>query len=107
LAIREKALFLYVKITITLHCPDCQSTKIKKNGRKYNKKQNYLCKKCGHQFIGDHALSYKSCHFRLTHKILKMLVRSLDIRDVAEIEDVSEKKVLSVLVNNYPQTTAL
>ncbi|MDR2773412.1 MAG: IS1 family transposase, partial [Tannerella sp.] len=33
-----------MKITIILHCPDCQGTKIKKNGRKISEKQNYLCK---------------------------------------------------------------
>ncbi|MDR3141584.1 MAG: IS1 family transposase, partial [Tannerellaceae bacterium] len=43
-------------MTITLHCPDCQSTKIKRNGRKSYGTQNYLCRKCGRQFIGDHAL---------------------------------------------------
>ncbi|MDR2775059.1 MAG: IS1 family transposase, partial [Tannerella sp.] len=34
---------------------------MKKNGRKISKKQNYLCKTCGRQFIGDHALHYKGC----------------------------------------------
>ncbi|MDR3140563.1 MAG: IS1 family transposase, partial [Tannerellaceae bacterium] len=33
-----------MQITITLHCPDCQSTKIKRNGRKSYGTQNYLCK---------------------------------------------------------------
>ncbi|MFJ1352413.1 IS1/IS1595 family N-terminal zinc-binding domain-containing protein, partial [Capnocytophaga canimorsus] len=46
-------------ITITLHCPNCQCTKIVKNGNKKNKKQNYLCKTCKRQFIGDHNLTYK------------------------------------------------
>ncbi len=36
-----------------LHCPNCQDTKIVKNGNKKNKKQNYLCKTCKRQFIGD------------------------------------------------------
>ena len=70
-------------------------------------KQNYfpifrdkLCKSCSRQFIGDHALSYKGWHSELIHKILLMLVRGLGIRDVAEIERISVKKVLSVLVNS-------
>ena len=87
-------------IKIKLHCPDCQRTKIKKNGKKISGKQNYLCKDCGRQFIGDHALSYKGCHSSLTHRILLMLVRGIGIRDIAEIEQVSIKKVLSVLVNS-------
>jgi IS1 family transposase/transposase-like protein len=89
-----------MQIQITLYCPDCQSTKIKLNGKKNNKKQNYLCKNCGRQFIGNHALSYKGCHSDLTYKILLMLVRGNGIRDIAVIENISIKKVLSVLVNS-------
>jgi IS1 family transposase/transposase-like protein len=89
-------------IKITLYCPKCQSAKIKKNGKKSYGKQNYCCKECGHQFTGDHALSYKGCHSGLTHRILMMLVRGVGIRDAAEIEDVSIRKVLSVLTrSNY------
>jgi IS1 family transposase/transposase-like protein len=87
-------------IKITLYCPACQSTKIKKNGSKCYKKQNYLCKNCGRQFIGDHALTYKGWHSELIHKILLMLVRGVGIRDIAVIEKISIKKVLSTLVNS-------
>jgi len=89
-----------VKIEITLYCPNCQSTKIKRNGKKSYKKQNYLCKKCSRQFIGDHALTYKGCHSCLTQRILLMLVRGIGITDISVIENVSIKKVLSVLVNS-------
>jgi len=89
-----------VKIKITLYCPDCQSANIKKNGYKKSHKQNYFCKSCGRQFIGDHALSYQGCHSELNHKILLMLVRGIGIRDIAEIEKISIKKVLSVLTKS-------
>jgi transposase-like protein len=89
-----------MKITITLHCPDCQSTKVKKNGKKRSKKQNYLCKNWSRQFIGDHALRHKGCHSGLRQKILMMLVRGIGIRDIAEIEKISIRKVLSVLANS-------
>jgi transposase-like protein len=85
-----------MKITITLHCPDCH----KKNGRKISRKQNYLCKTCGRQFIGDHALQYKGCHSGLRQKILLMRVRGIGIRDIAAVEKIRIKKVLSVLVNS-------
>jgi IS1 family transposase/transposase-like protein len=87
-------------IKITLYCPDCQSAKIKRNGKKSSKKQNYLCKDCGRQFIGDHALSYKGCHSSLIQKILLMLVRGIGITDISVIENISIKKVLSVLVRS-------
>ena len=80
-------------IQIVLHCPDCQSTKVKKNGKKSSRKQNYFCKNCRRQFIGDHALTYKGCHSKLIHKILLMLVRGIGIRDIAEIENISIRKV--------------
>ena len=89
-----------MKITITLYCPDCQSANINKNGKKSCKKQNFLCKDCRRKFIGDHALSYKGWHSALIHKILLMLVRGIGIRDISEIEGVSIKKVLSVLVGS-------
>ena len=89
-----------MEIKIKLYCPDCQSAKIKKNGEKITKKQNYLCKDCGRQFIGDHALTYKGWHSALIQKILLMLVRGIGIRDIAEIEKISIKKVLSTLTNS-------
>ena len=89
-----------MKITIKLFCPHCQSTKIKKNGKKTSRKQNYLCKDCGRQFIGDHALNYKGCHSKLYKRIEKMLVRGVGIRDIAEIEGISTTKVLSVLTKS-------
>jgi transposase-like protein len=74
--------------------------KDKKNGWKSYGKQNYLCRKCGRQFIEDHALKYKGCHSSLTQKILLIPVRGTGIRDITEIENISIKKVLSVLVRS-------
>ena len=88
-----------MQIKITLHCPDCQGTEIKKNGRKSYGKQNYFCKACGRQFIGDHALQYRGCHSSLIRKVLLMPVRGIGIRDIVEIENISIRKVLSILVN--------
>ena len=93
-------IFVVMKITIELTCPRCQSANIVKNGHKINKKQNYLCKDCNRQFIGDHALIYKGCHSGLIHKILLMLSLGTGIRDIAKIENISIKKVLSVLANS-------
>ena len=89
-----------MQLKITLYCPDCQSTNVKKNGRKPSRKQNYLCKDCGRQFIGGHALKYKGCHSSLTQKILPMPVRGVGIRDISVIEWIGIKKVLSVPVNS-------
>ncbi|MDR0393544.1 MAG: IS1 family transposase [Tannerella sp.] len=89
-----------MKIKIELNCPHCQGTKIKKNGKKSYGKQNYLCKKCGRQFIGDHALDYKGCHSSMIKRILLMMVRGIGVRDISVIEGISIVKVLSVLVKS-------
>ncbi|MDR2774139.1 MAG: hypothetical protein LBC19_05260 [Tannerella sp.] len=90
-----------MKIKIELYCPHCQATKIKKNGKKSYGKQNYMCKTCGRQFIGDHALDYKGCHSPLIKRILLMPVRGIGVRDILVIEGTSIVKVLSVLVKSY------
>ena len=54
---------------------------------------SYLCP-LGTQY------KYKGWHSDLIQKILLMLVRGVGIRDIAEIEKISIKKVLSVLVNS-------
>ena len=64
-----------MKIEITIKCPCCSCKDIKKNGKKKNKKQNYLCNDCGRQFIGDHNLTYKGCCSSLINKIMLMFVR--------------------------------
>jgi IS1 family transposase/transposase-like protein len=89
-----------MKVEITVYCPACRSANVKRNGKKKSQKQNFYCKDCGRQFIGDHALNYKGCHSNLIHKILLMLVRGIGIRDIAEIESISIRKVLSTLVNS-------
>jgi IS1 family transposase len=94
-----------MKIKIELYCPHCQGTKVKKNGRKHSGKQNYLCKNCGRQFIGDHALDYKGCHSSLIKRILLMMVRGIGVRDISVIEGISVVKVFSVLVKSCYRIT--
>lgn len=89
-----------MQIEITVKCPDCSGINIVKNGKKSYQVQNYQCKDCQRQFIGDHALKYKGCHSDLYHKIELMLVRNVGIRDISEIEHVSTGTVLSVLTKS-------
>ena len=42
-----------MQITLEIKCPTCLSDSIKKNGIKVDGKQNYQCKDCKRQFIGD------------------------------------------------------
>lgn len=86
-----------MQITLELKCPTCLSDNIKKNGFKLYGKQNYQCKDCKRQFIGDHALSYQGCNSGITGKILHLMVRGSGVRDIAEVERISMGKVLRTL----------
>lgn len=89
-----------MKIEIELHCPRCQSTSIKKNGVKHDGKQNYRCKECNRQFVGDHNLTYLGCHSKAVKLILLMLVRCCGIRDIAKITRFSIGKILKMLTQS-------
>ncbi|UNU22678.1 IS1 family transposase [Microcoleus vaginatus HSN003] len=39
-----------------MHCPECQSTHVNKNGHKKGK-QNYICVGCSRQFIDCYSIS--------------------------------------------------
>ena len=89
--------FVSVKIQSTLCCPRCHGQSIKKNGTKHDGKQNYLCRDCNRQLVGDHNLTYPGCHSGIDRTILKMLVRNCGIRDISEITGCSRYKVQKVL----------
>ena len=86
-----------MKTQIEIICPDCHSPSLKKNGIKSYGKQNYQCKDCKRQFIGDHALTYNGCHSRIEDLIRLMTVRGCGVRDIALIASVSIGKVLSTI----------
>ena len=103
---REKGLFLLCKNNNTLHCSNCHSTKIKKNGQKSYDKQNYQRKYRDCQFVENRALAYKGCLSSIIQCILLMLVRGIGIRDIALIQGISINKVLSVLVKSTHTITS-
>ncbi|WP_426222715.1 IS1 family transposase [Psychrobacter sp. DWR1-2-3] len=86
-----------MKIQIQINCPDCHSLSLKKNGKKANGKQNYQCKDCKRQFIGDHALTYNGCHSKIEDIIRLMTVHGCGVRDIAVMASVSIGKVLSTI----------
>ncbi|MBI0427665.1 IS1 family transposase [Psychrobacter sp. NG27] len=86
-----------MKTQIEINCPDCHNSSLKKNGIKSYGKQNYQCKDCKRQFIGDHALTYNGCHSRIEDLIRLMTVRGCGVRDIAVIASVSMGKVLSTI----------
>ena len=96
-----------MKISIQLHCPQCRSASIKKNGIKSYGKQNYLCKSCQRQFVGDHNLTYQGCHSKADHTVKIMTARCCGIRSICAITGYSRAKVLGVLRrSSYSHTPA-
>jgi len=75
-------------ITLYIKCPACLSDNIKKNGFKSYGKQNYKCKDCKPQFIGDHALTYQGCHSQKDSKIRHLMGRGSGIKDIACVEKI-------------------
>ena len=86
-----------MQITLYIKCPACLSDSIQKNGFKSYGKQNYKCKDCKRQFIGDHALTYQGCHSQKDSKIRYLMVRGSGIKDIACVERISKGKVLATL----------
>lgn len=66
-------------------CPNCQSPKTVKNGKKYNGKQNYKCNACKKQFIERTAM------YRMRHSIKEILFALLlkfqrqSLREIAKL----------------------
>jgi transposase-like protein len=77
-----------MQITITRYCLNCQSAKIKKNGRKISRKQNYLCKTCGRLFIGDHSIVIQRMSFQPDTKDINVACPRMGIRNIAAIEKI-------------------
>jgi len=86
-----------MKTQIDISCPDCHSPSFSIYGKKSYGKQNYQCKDCKRQFIGDHALTYQGCHSQIEDKIRLMTVHGCGVRDIAVIASVSIGKVLSTI----------
>ena len=88
-----------MKIQIDISCPDCHSPSFLMYGIKSYGKQNYQCKDCQRQFIGDHVLTYQGCHSRIEDRIrlTTVPVRGCGIRDIAVITSISIGKIRSTL----------
>lgn len=78
---------------IEIRCWQCQSPNLVKNGKTANKKQKYLCRECGKQFIVDYT--YQGCRREIRSLILKMTLNSSGVRDIARVLNVSTNTVLA------------
>ena len=83
------------EILIKINCPHCQSSKVVKNGKKKNGKQNLLCRVCRKQFL--YQYQNKGADPAVKQLIIRLLERNSGIRDIAELLAISRRCILDNL----------
>jgi insertion element IS1 protein InsB len=86
---------------MTICCPDCGTTKIKKNGHIHNGKQNHFCKVCGRQFVENSEQKLISVEER--EQIRKLLLERLPLRGICRVMGVSLSWLLVFMSSEYEQ----
>ena len=75
-----------------MQCPECQSTHIRKNGKKKGK-QNHICVDCGRQFIEDYAPP-QGYSDEVKRHCLKLYVNGLGFRAIERVTGVHHTTVI-------------
>ncbi len=86
-----------------MHCPDCYSTEIVKNGfQSKNNKQKYLCKKCHRQFV----LEPEKHKITETQKEMvdKLLLERISLAGICRVVGVSERWLQYYVNDKYANT---
>jgi IS1 family transposase/transposase-like protein len=84
-------------ITIEISCPHCHSKSIKRNGKKRNGKQNYICKECRHQFLGQQDYSQNGRKKDVLRAAARALTRGSGIRDIRAVFQVSFAVIYKII----------
>ena len=84
-----------------ISCPNCRSTKIKKNGKTHYGKQNHQCKECKRQFVLDNTLTIGS---ERRERIKNALKERVSLRGICRIFDVSLSWLQSFAQGLWQQT---
>ncbi len=75
-----------------MQCPYCESTKIRKNGKRKGK-QNHICTKCNHQFIDvyDPPKGYSE---EMKQECLKMCLNGMGFRGIERVKGVHHTTII-------------
>jgi transposase-like protein len=76
-----------------MQCPDCQSTHIRKNGKRRGK-QNYICVRCRRQFI-DRYTEAQGYSDDIKQQCLRMYVNGMGFRGIERVTGVHHTTVIS------------
>lgn len=83
------------KLTISVKCPHCLSTKVKKNGKKPKGEQNFYCHSCKKQFLYEYK--YRGA-CPSNKKLLRfMTLNGSGIRDIMRVLGLSPVCIIMVL----------
>lgn len=76
-----------------MQCPECQSTHIRKNGKRRSK-QNYICVGCRRQFIDEYN-SPQGYSDDIKGQCLRMYVNGMGFRGIERVTGVHHTTVIS------------
>ena len=76
-----------------MHCPDCSSTEISKNGKQRGK-QNYICKTCQRQFI-EHYDPPAGYSDEVKRECLKLYVNGMGFRAIERVKGVHHTTLIT------------
>ena len=76
-----------------MQCPDCGSTRIRKNGHRKGK-QNHICAACRRQFIDDYQL-YQGYSDEVRRECLLMYVNGMGFRGIERVKGVHHTTVIT------------
>ena len=71
-----------------MKCPRCSSENVRKNGSIHNKKQKYMCKDCGRQFIENPTKKY--IDQEQWKMVDKLLLEKIPIAGISRVTNISE-----------------
>jgi len=88
-------------VTMKICCPECGSTKNKKNGHIHTGKQNHYCKACGRQFVENPEQKLISIEKR--EQVRKLLLERIPLRGICRVMGVSLLWLLDFMTFEYEQ----
>jgi transposase-like protein len=75
-----------------VQCPDCESSKIRKNGKRRGK-QNHICVECQRQFIEGYEPA-KGYSKQVKQECLKMYLNGMGFRAIERVKGVHHTTVI-------------
>lgn len=75
-----------------MQCPDCESSKIRKNGKRRGK-QNHICVECQRQFIEGYEPP-KGYSKQVKQECLKMYLNGMGFRAIERVKGVHHTTVI-------------